>query len=76
LPLYHVHFLKNSLNGSTQQTDTIVCDNPIEFESDIEDIEHDLASSHREGEFTTVSLISWRELKGGKRPTPIKETNW
>jgi len=66
MPRYHIFFKVSGDGGSHESTRIIDRTNPIEYDSDIFEIEKAVAEAFCVDKAT---LISWRELKGSERPT-------
>lgn len=65
MPRYWIRFTVTNKRQSTEHTRTLETEFPLEYDSDIAALQKALEASRGPG--TTVTLTTWRELKGESR---------
>jgi len=67
MPCYHIHFAatRDHYPQNTEHTRVITMDHPIEYGSDIDEVQTWAAENVGA---QSAMLTSWRELKGERRP--------
>ena len=65
MPRYWIRYTVTNARRSTEHTRTLDTDYPLEYDSDIAALQKTLESARGPG--STVTLTTWRELKGESR---------
>ena len=65
MPRYWIRFTVTTKRQSTEHTRTLETEFPLEYDSDIAALQKSLEASRSPG--STVTLTTWRELKGESR---------